>query len=129
MCRKSRETLLDALLIADICIDVLKNADFRICFYRKIAARLCHQCEKSECFHRNRLAAGVWSRNEQHAILLADLNIDGNDFLSIDERMARTEKLCPPIFIKMRKRCSHRIRQSCLGKGKIDRGEDGKILT
>jgi len=44
MCRKSRETLLDALLIADICIDVLKNADFRICFYQKITARLCHQC-------------------------------------------------------------------------------------
>lgn len=125
---KGREALLDALLVADVGVDVRVDGDDGVRRRRQIAARLGEQHHHAERLHADRLAARVRAGDEQHAVVLADADVYRHDFVLRDEGMARLAKVRAALAVELRAVCLHHLREARLGEGEVEVAEDAAVL-
>ena len=99
---EGREALLDALLVADVGVDVRVDGDDGVRRRRQVAARLGEQHHHAERLHADRLAARVRAGDEQHAVVLADADVYRHDLVLRDEGMARLAKVRAALAVELR---------------------------
>ena len=63
--RESTQTLLNALFVANVCVDFLKDSKAGAIKCRNMQTRLSHQCKKSYRLQRDSFAAGVGAGHDQ----------------------------------------------------------------
>ena len=71
MTREGRQTLLDALLIADVHKKFIKDADLTALIRRDEEAALRHCTKQTCCFQCDSLAAGVGAGNDERIVVPA----------------------------------------------------------
>ena len=84
--------LLDRLLVANVRIDVRKQADFGLLVCRDVQAGGRHQAEQTERFKRHGLAARVRSGDDQRVVVRADRNVDRHGLVLVEQRMPRAQQ-------------------------------------
>ena len=117
---KCGKALLDALLVADVGVDVVVDRDLGALRHGQEAAALRHEHHEAERLHADRLAARVRARDEQHGKARAELDVDGHDIFVRDQRMARGEQPRLAAVRQLRLRRLHALREPRFRKGKID---------
>ena len=125
---EGREALLDALLVADVGVDVRIDGDDGVRRRRQVAARLREQDHRAERLHADRLAARVRAGNQQHAVVLADADVNRHDLVLRDEGMARLLEVRAALAAQLGAIRRHVLGELCLGKGEVDRAEDAAVL-
>src|SRR5258708_27698159 len=69
--RKRRKALLDALFVANIGEDIVKDTNLRSGSRRNVEARLGHERQEASRLQGDRLTARVWSSNHHHPEVVA----------------------------------------------------------
>ena len=92
MTGKGGQALLDALLIADVHEEFVKDADLTALIRRDEEAALCHRAKQTGRFQSDGLTAGVGAGDDERIIFPAQRNIDRNALLCVDERMTRPDE-------------------------------------
>ena len=88
---------------------------------------LSHQGEKSYCLQRDCLTTCVWTGDDQKIEIPAKFNVNGNDPMLFNQRMAGFAKTYPSFRIKNRF-CGILFHgQSCPGKDKVQFPHDSQI--
>ena len=86
--REGGEALLDALLIADVGHDLLKDRETRAVGGGDMQTALRHDGEQADRLERDGLAAGVRAGDDERVKVAAERNVDRNDDVFGDQRMA-----------------------------------------
>ena len=86
------ERLLDGLLVADVSIDRLEEAEFRAAFRGDAQSALRHQRQQADGLQRDRLAACVGSGDDDRARIFWKIKINCHYCCWVEERMTRLEK-------------------------------------
>ena len=81
------QTLLDALLVADVGKDIAEEGELAPVTCRNVESRHAHQLEEADRLERDRLAARVGAGDDDHIVFAAQLDIDGHDRLVVDQGM------------------------------------------
>ena len=102
MGREGTQRLFNALLVSDIRIDFIKDGKRAAVQSRNVKAGLSHQREQTYGLQRNGFTAGVRSRDDQQVKILAQGNVDGNDLLFVNQRMAGFSQMDFPFRIEDR---------------------------
>ena len=74
------QALFDALLIANICEDLLKDSDLRMLVCGNVQTCLGHKCEQAHRFERNRFTTCVRARNHHHEEFVPQVEVDRHYF-------------------------------------------------
>ena len=123
------QALLDALLVTDIGVNMLKQADFRLLVRRNMQAAGSHERQQTEGFERNRLAAGVWAGDDERVVIIADGDVDRHRLILIEQRMARTKQLAAAAVLNKHRRTGvHVERQLGTRKDEVQRGQRIVVL-
>ena len=102
MGRESTQRLFNALLVSDIRIDFIKDGKGAAVQSRNVKAGLSHQREQAYGLQRNGFTAGVWSGDDQQVKIFPEGDVDGNDLLFVDQRMAGFSQMDLPFRIEDR---------------------------
>ena len=89
MRRKGGKALLDALLVADIRQHMVKDGKTGAIRRRHKQPAHGHQGEKPQRLEGDRLAAGIGAGDDQGIEIAAQPDVDGDDFIPGDQRVAR----------------------------------------
>ena len=118
---KGGQTLLDALLIADIGENILKYRKLAGGQRRNVQPALCHHGKQSHRFQSDRFAAGIRPRHNQCGIAgaAACCHMDRHHFFLIDERMTCLLQIHISLLIDDGTFCPHHDRQLPLGEDHI----------
>ena len=116
---KSTETLFNALLISDICKDIVKDAEFGTFKGRDMKSGLSHQGKESNRFQRNRLATGVWSGDDQKTEIISQTDGDRDYFFRIQKGMTTFFDADPALVIEDWTDCVHLLSQNGFCKNEI----------
>ena len=116
------QVLLNALLIADVRIDFVKDRELGMVRCRNVQAALAEQGKKSDGFQGNCLTAGVRTGDDEHCKVLADADIDRNHFFRVNERVASFFDADAALLIEIRFRTAVKQRELCACKDKIEFG-------
>ena len=81
--------MLDALLIADVGENFIKYGNTASLRGRDVQAALRHKAEKPDRLERNGLAAGVRAGDDERVVILAELHINRNGLVLIEQRVTR----------------------------------------
>ena len=95
---------------------------------RNMKTSLTHQCEKTDCFQRNGLTAGIWSGNNKHPVILAEDQVDGNNLLLVQKGMAAFLDVNITILIKNRFAAIVGTGQGSFGKNKVQTCQNRNVL-
>ena len=90
MRRKGGETLLYALLITDICIDIAIDRELRIRCCRQKTANLRQERQQAQCLHTHRLAARIRSRHQKDGKGLPQFYVNRDNRISREKRVPRS---------------------------------------
>ena len=82
------EALLDALLIADVCHDLLEHGQARAVRCRNVQAALRHHGEQADRLERDGFAAGIRAGDDEGVKVAAERDVDRDDDVLGDQRMA-----------------------------------------
>ena len=123
------QALLDALLVTDIGVNMLKQADFRLLVRRDMQAAGSHERQQTEGFERNRLAAGVRAGDDEGVVIIADGDVDRHRLVLIEQRMARAKQLAAAAVLNKHRRTGvHVERQLGTRKDEVQRGQRIVVL-
>ena len=123
------QALLDALLVTDIGVNMLKQADFRLLVRRNMQAASSHERQQTEGFERNRLAAGVRAGDDEGVVIIADGDVDRHGLVLIEQRMARAKQLAAAAVLNKHRRTGvHVERQLGTRKDEVQRGQRIVVL-
>ena len=123
------QALLDALLVTDIGVNMLKQADFRLLVRRDMQAAGSHERQQTEGFERNRLAAGVRAGDDERVVIIADGDVDRHGLVLIEQRMARAKQLAAAAVLNKHRRTGiHVERQLGTRKDEVQRGQRIVVL-
>ena len=86
------ERLLDGLLVADVGVDRLEEAEFRAAFGGDVQAALRHQHDQADGFQRDGFAARVRSGDDDRARIFGQVKIYGDNGGGIEKGMTRLEE-------------------------------------
>ena len=89
MRRKGGQTLLDALLVADIRQDMAEDRQDAAVRGGDVQAALVHGREQADRLERNGLAAGVRAGDDERVEAAAELDVDRHGLGLVEQRMAR----------------------------------------
>ena len=95
---------------------------------RNMKTGLTHQCEKTDCFQRNGLTAGIWSGNNKHPVILAEDQVDGNNLLLVQKGMAAFLDVNITILIENRFAAIVGTGQGSFGENKVQTCQNCNIL-
>ena len=127
--RERGQALLDALLVTDIGVNMLKQADFRLFIRRNMQAACRHERQQAERFERNRLAAGVRTGDDEGVVIVADGDVNRHRLVLIQQRMTRTEQLAAAAVLDQYGRTGvHIERQLGTRKDEVQRGQRIVVL-
>ena len=123
------QALLDALLVTDIGVNMLKQADFRLLVRRDMQAAGSHERQQTEGFERNRLAAGVRAGDDERVVIITDGDVDRHGLVLIEQRMARAKQLAAAAVLNKHRRTGvHVERQLGTRKDEVQRGQRIVVL-
>ena len=126
---KRRKALLYALLVANIGVNVLEKADFRLLIRRNMQAACRHQRQQAKGFERNRLAAGVRAGDDERVVIVADGDVNRNRLILVQQRMARAEQLAAVAVLDQHRRTGvHVERQLGTREDEVQRGQRVVVL-
>ena len=86
--REGAQALLDALLVADVGIDPLEDAEPAALVGGDQQARLRHEREQADGLERDRLAAGVGAGDDDDVGIVVEIDVDGHDRFGVEQRVA-----------------------------------------
>src|SRR5579883_956787 len=92
VCRKRREVLLDRLVVADVGQHGVEYREFGA-IGGNWDTGLRHQREQANSLERNRLAAGVRTRNHELALFAGELNADRHDVCTLCFEIALEQRV------------------------------------
>ena len=118
--REGRKALLDALFIADIHKEFVKDTNLASFIRRDEEAALCHCAKQTSCFQSDRLTAGIGAGDDKGIIFFTKSNIDRNAFLGVDERMPRANQRERTVCPNCRLKGFHLKRKACFCKQNVD---------
>ena len=101
MGREGGQTLLNALLVSDVSVDILIDRQFGVWRRRQIKARLSHEHQKPQRLHADSLAARIGTCDQQHAVIRAQHDVNGHHLLLINERVAGLLQYRAPLIIEL----------------------------
>ena len=84
--------MLDRLLVADIGIDRVEDAQRRAGMGRDVQPRLGHQRQQTDRLERHGLAAGIRSGDHQHKGVRIQLEIDRHHRQLVEQRVPRLDQ-------------------------------------
>ncbi len=87
--RKSRKTFANILVVTDIRQQMLDGIDVRTGFTRYVETGSDEERRQANGLHRDSLAAGVGSREDENRKIVAEAKIVGHAFIAADERMTK----------------------------------------
>ena len=115
------QILLDALLIPDVGEDLPEHRDLAPVSRRDVQTCHPHELQQADRLERHRLAAGVRSGDDDHVrVLPAEGNIDGDDLLLVDQRVARLAERDIVLLIHHRPNRIHVERETRPGKDEVE---------
>ena len=82
------QALLDALLVSDVGVDIPEEGELASVAGRDMEAGHAHELEEADGLEGDGLAAGVGTRDDDHVVVGAQLDIDGDDLFGVDQGMA-----------------------------------------
>jgi hypothetical protein len=86
--REGAERLLDALLVADVGVDAVEDAQHGFGGRRDVQPGLGHQRQQADRLERDGLAAGVRPGDDQRVGFLVQFDVYRHDACRIEQRMA-----------------------------------------
>ena len=113
------QTLLNALLIADVSIHLLKYAQLSAKFSRHMQAALSHQREKAYSFQRDCFAARVRTGYDQSCKILPQPEIAWHDCFAGNKRMPCTLEPDTACFVHVREHTVHVAAELAFGKDQV----------
>ena len=120
--------MLNALLIANICVNIIINSHLRTRLCWQEQSCLTHQHQKAKCFHGNGFTASIRACYQQHGKFFTQSNINRYYLVCWQKWMASRQQLSYSILTNNRLCGLHFISQSRLGKGKINLSHDFAIV-
>ena len=122
MRREGRQALLNALLIANICIHCAEHRQLRAA-RRNEQANLRHQRKHAHSLQRYRLTTGVRAGNQKHRKPFAKLHIQRHNRILIEQRMTSLRNLYAAVHRQQRTHSVLLLRQQRLRTDNVERRE------
>ena len=123
------ERLLDALLVADIRVNMLEQADLRLLVCRDVQAGSRHQAQKPQRLERHGFAARVWAGDDQRVVVVADGDVDRHGLVLVEQRVPRAQQAAAARALhEHRRRGVHLKRQLGAREDEVERDERVVIL-
>ena len=111
MCRKGRERLLYALLVADVGKYVVKDRDKAAVGHRNHQSAHGHEGQQSDRLYCDRLAAGVGTGYDKGIVIAAQRYGYRHRLFAVEQRMTRVFEVYQAVRIYLRSACLHIERQ------------------
>ena len=122
MRRKSRERLLDALLVADVRQDVVKHAHRGVRRGGQLQTGLIHQRKQPRRLQSDRLAACVGAGDDQRVKFVAQPHINRHGGGAVKQRVHRAAQVERLLLGGQHGACLHLFGKACAGEGKRNLG-------
>ena len=119
---EGRQALLDTLLIADIGKYLPEQGQLAAVARGNMKSGHSHKLEKADSLERDSLAARVGAGDDDHIIVCAQFQIDGNHFFGINQRMAAIQDIDVIFIVENRTDGILVHGQTCARKNKIQLG-------
>ena len=113
---ESRQRLLNTLLVSQIHLNVIVQADAGRLVARDMQPSLRHQGKQPQRLERHRLAAGVGTRDDQRIKILPQRQVNGHNLLLVNQRMACLHQIHLPPLGQVRRHALHARGQLPAGK-------------
>ena len=104
---EGRQTLLNALFVANIGKYIFENAETGAVRGGNVKPRLPHQGQESDRFQRNCFAARIWSRDDQQVKIFSEPDIDRDDLFAVEQRVPAFTDINDALVVKDRHGCVH----------------------
>ena len=79
------QRLLDALLISDVRVDIVKDGQLTVIPGGNVQACLSHERQQAAGLEGDRLAAGVGTGHDQEVVVLSQADINGDDGILVQK--------------------------------------------
>ena len=126
---EGRKRLLDGLFVADVGEHVVKDCQLRAMLRRHLQAGLRHQRKQTGGLERHGLAAGVRAGDDQRGEVRAQTDVQRNDLLRIDQRMAAPTDVDAPLVVDLWLAGHHLACKRRLGKREVELRKNRQIVS
>ena len=116
---KSTQRLFNALLIPDICINLMKKSQLTAVKSRNVKSCLTHKSKQTNGFQRNCFSSGIRTCDNQKVKIISQTDINGNYFLFWNQRMAGFFQEHTAFLVKNRFASVHIHGKTGSGKNKV----------
>ena len=119
MCRKSGQTLFDALLVANVRQHFFIAGDLALVRHGNVQTALGHDRQQSQRLEAHGLAAGIGAGDDQGIKRVAQLDVDGHGLFGVQQRVPGTPQMDAAVPAQGRTGGVHFIAQLAPGKDQI----------
>ena len=119
--------MFNALFIADVGKNVLKDRHHAALCRRNVQTGLGHQAKQSQCFQNHGFTAGIRPGDNQRIVVLAQGDRGGNNLFAVNQRVPPLADFDGIILAEVGADRLHIDGKSCLGEDKVQMNQSVKI--